>query len=190
METKYCRYCGQDKPLDQFSMKNAARGTRQSRCKACFKIYATQYHQANKATRNPAIRQVTKAQRDVLSKLATSVRHTAACTACGRDWAAGADIVLVPAPELTDGRPMSEIIRAAWSTERFKGLLEDVLRQDDGVLCRTCLGKRSGGVARHSSQRRYTAPMVSGERAVATRLSDAPPVRRSVGPRRTGLRSQ
>lgn len=46
---KMCNTCKQSKPDSAFSYKNKAKGTRQSKCKACSATYSSQWHDKNKS---------------------------------------------------------------------------------------------------------------------------------------------
>ena len=45
MDTKICSKCKQELPIDQFSFRNKAKGTRRAECKACHNAYMKQRYQ-------------------------------------------------------------------------------------------------------------------------------------------------
>lgn len=45
---KHCNLCNQDKALEAFAWKNKAKGTRQSNCKECHKVYSKTHYTNNK----------------------------------------------------------------------------------------------------------------------------------------------
>ncbi len=50
LATKWCYDCRRFKPIEAFAFANKARGTRQSRCRACHAKYRRQHYLRNRAT--------------------------------------------------------------------------------------------------------------------------------------------
>lgn len=48
-KTKWCSKCEQDKPFEEFSLKNKERGTRFCWCKPCYNVYKKKHYEDNKA---------------------------------------------------------------------------------------------------------------------------------------------
>lgn len=49
METKYCKKCDKDKPIDEFRIKNKITGVRQSHCNQCQRNYTKEHYCKNKS---------------------------------------------------------------------------------------------------------------------------------------------
>lgn len=82
-----CKYCNEDKPEDQFSIRKS--GNRNSKCKACVVAYTKQHYEANKKDyidRAKAGRPAAIARwRDFVQSLKL------ACSQCGEDHPAVLD---------------------------------------------------------------------------------------------------
>ena len=140
--TKTCSTCKQDKPLDDFALRSKTGERRQAKCRACTKEYNQKYHAANKSEINPRSHATAKSQRTELAALAEAARAAATCAGCGAGHEA--DIILLPPTDLTNGRNLSDIIRAGWAADRFTDLLNATLATTEGAMCRRCVGRLNG----------------------------------------------
>lgn len=64
---KVCRYCLEKKPLDEFSFRSRARGTRHHKCKECQRSYSKAHYEATKhenSARYSACRRVRRRERN------------------------------------------------------------------------------------------------------------------------------
>lgn len=55
--TKACRYCGETKPVDEFVIRDRARGTYKNECRACKKIYSSKRYFSDPQKHRDVLRQ-------------------------------------------------------------------------------------------------------------------------------------
>ena len=48
MDSKFCKNCSTEKPEEEFSFKNKAKGIRQAHCKECHKVWRRSHYEGNK----------------------------------------------------------------------------------------------------------------------------------------------
>ena len=79
---KRCAVCGQDRPLEQFAIKEAAKRTRASRCKPCQREYARVWYARNAARHRANVSISRAARRRRLRELVVAAKSVR-CADCG-----------------------------------------------------------------------------------------------------------
>lgn len=78
---KHCNECQTDKPLEEFSIRNKEKGTRNSRCKQCIRNYGKKHYQANKSDYIKSASDQKRRNREWFTEL----KKTLSCEHCGED---------------------------------------------------------------------------------------------------------
>lgn len=78
---KHCNECNTDKPLDEFSIRNKERGTRNSRCKQCIRDYGKRHYRDNRLD----YLQSSSDQKRRNKQWFADLKKTLSCEHCGED---------------------------------------------------------------------------------------------------------
>ena len=134
-EIRRCYDCGLVKPIAEFAFANKAKGTRQSRCRACHARYRRGHYLRNRAT---YIRQEitrTNGYRLKNRALLGEYLRTHPCVDCGET-----DIVVL---DFDHRDPADKIQSVTWIAARkpWKRVLQEIAKCD--VRCANCHRKRT-----------------------------------------------
>ena len=79
MENKFCKNCSTEKPEEEFSFKNKAKGIRQAHCKECHKIWRRSHYEDNKEKEYKRARAYKKERQQWLREF----KKDKECSKCG-----------------------------------------------------------------------------------------------------------
>ena len=74
-----CRYCNEEKPKEEFTFYNKAKGERNNQCKPCVRVISRQYREANREKYNAKQRESYVVRRDKVNAL----KLERGCADCG-----------------------------------------------------------------------------------------------------------
>lgn len=127
---KLCGKCGKNKPKEEFSFKNKARGTLQSYCKECQKAYRKAHYERNKEA---YLEQKDKRKQDIISWY-KNLKSYLSCSTCGEDHPATLQFHhTAPNSKLKE---VSVMVYDGYSIEAIKQEIEKCV-----VLCANCHAK-------------------------------------------------
>lgn len=134
-----CSRCGEVRPVAEFPIKNRARGTRQSKCKACQRVYAREHYQRN---RDVYLERAARQRHERLPGSRASVREPVAaylrthpCVDCGEN-----DIAVLEFDH-RDGADKRTDIAKMMSLGGLRSVLSEIAKCD--VRCANCHRIRS-----------------------------------------------
>jgi hypothetical protein len=81
--TKRCCTCGEEKPLDQFAMKDKGRGLRATKCRACQRAYSREHYKRNRAAYLQRAARRRKLDRESCRQNIYEYLATHTCVDCG-----------------------------------------------------------------------------------------------------------
>ena len=130
---KTCSTCRQTKSLDEFAWKSKAKGTKQSRCKPCYREYNKAYYHAGEKEKQ--VKRVVENKKNVYNKY-KEWKQDKSCACCGEDADECLELHHID-PNAKDGHP-SHMITRGW-----KKFLEEAAKCV--VLCSNCHKKVHSG---------------------------------------------
>ena len=133
---KRCLDCEEIKPFADFAKRSLERGTYQSRCLNCFRIYSKRHYKENGKSSDFSVKRSKRVQE--IRDWYRTLRATWSCIKCGEDHPATLDCHhRDPSTKIrigTNGRSsVSEMVAKGWSRER---ILEEIAKCD--IICSNC----------------------------------------------------
>ena len=135
--TRRCCTCGENKPLDQFALKNRKRGTRSTKCRACQRAYSREHYRRNRPTYLERAARRRKSEREHCRQLVFDHLATHACVDCGET-----DPVVLDFDHRDAGTKRATVSRLASQLSRAQ-LVVEISRCD--VRCANCHRRRTAG---------------------------------------------
>ena len=124
---KHCNECDTDKLLEEFSIRNKDKGTRNSRCKQCIRDYGKKHYLDNKSD----YLQSSAAYKAKVRAWYTNLKSTLSCEHCGEDHPAVLQFHHTD-PSQKDFE-ISRVISSGPSIERIEAEIAKCI-----VLCANC----------------------------------------------------
>lgn len=139
VETKVCTKCGPPaQPIDNFAIRNRARGTRSPVCKTCQNVYGRAHYQTYRAKYIQKARRRNAEQTRINTEFLVDYLRRHPCVDCGES-----DIVVLEFDHLRDKRAVvGDLVTSGYSLEKVKREIDKC-----EVVCANCHRRRTAGRA-------------------------------------------